>query len=146
VIKEHPFDGVILQSTFTSLNDITRTLFPRLPMHLLAGKLFDTLSVVRRLTVPLLILHGSSDETVPSWMAHRLHESCTAAKNIHIIEGGLHKDLYIRDSAYLVRALREFATSLSPGTTEIPLTKSAESAWRVLRRLMSRRRFEPKTL
>ena len=146
VITQHPFDGVILQSTFTSLNDITRALFPRSPMHLLAGNLFDTLSVVRRLTVPLLILHGSSDETVPCWMAHRLHESCTSPKNIHVIDGGLHKDLYIRDSVSLVGTLRQFASSLPPGTTEIPLTKTADSAWRVLRRLLSRRRFEPETL
>jgi alpha-beta hydrolase superfamily lysophospholipase len=146
VIQQHPFDGVILQSTFTSLNEITRTLFPRLPMHLLAGKLFDTLAVVKRLTVPLLVLHGSADETVPSWMAHRLHDSCAAPKHIHVIDGGLHKDLYIRDSDSLTQALNQFASSLSSGTTEVPLKKSPESAWRVLRRLMSRRRIEPKTV
>ena len=148
VIKEHPFDGLILQSTFTSLPEITRTLFPKLPLHLIAGNFFDTLSVVKRLTVPLLVLHGSSDEVIPCSMAHRLFDSCNAErKNIHVVDGGLHKDLYIRDCDSLVWAVNRFATSLPANTRHVPLTEKrtlVDSARRVLRRLVRRRRFEPK--
>ena len=52
VIRRHPFDGLILQSTFTNLPDIARVTFPRVPLHLVSGRLFDTLEVVRNLTVP----------------------------------------------------------------------------------------------
>jgi uncharacterized protein len=112
VSRKHAFDGVILQSTFTSLRDITRATYPRIPLHLVAGSFFDTLSVVKRLTVPLLVLHGGSDEVVPCWMAHRIYESCPTATAIQIVDGGLHKDIYLRDSDALVRALNRFATSL----------------------------------
>lgn len=146
VIKRHPFDGLILQSTFTSLPDVTRVLFPRLPLHLLAGRLFDTRSVIRRLQVPLLILHGADDEVIPSWMAQALYESCpTAAKSIQIVERGLHKDLYIRDCDSLVWAVNRFATGLPRNTRHIPLDRAPRveellaSALRFIRRSVRRR-------
>jgi hypothetical protein len=112
VIRRHPFDALILQSTFTSLADIARVLHPRVPLHLMAGRLFDTLRVIRKLEVPLLVLHGSNDEVAPCAMGHTLHDACPAEKRIHRIEGGTHNDLYERDPETLVRALSEFIADL----------------------------------
>ncbi|HKR62749.1 MAG TPA: alpha/beta fold hydrolase, partial [Thermoanaerobaculia bacterium] len=97
VIRRHPFDGLILQSTFTSLPKITRALHPRLPLHLFAGNLFDTLTVIKKLQVPLLVLHGLADEVCPCSMAQELVDACPGVKQSHFIEGGLHKDLFHRD-------------------------------------------------
>lgn len=108
VIRRHPFDALILQSTFTSLPQITRVLFPRLPMHLLAGNVFDTQSVVRRLEVPLLVLHGSDDEVIPCWMADDLYNACASPKRLHRVEGALHKDLFERDPDSLVWQISQF--------------------------------------
>lgn len=117
VIRRHRFDGLILQSTFTSLADLTRRLYRRIPMHLLAGSLFDTLSVVKRLDVPLLVLHGADDEVIPCWMAHALHEACPSdARSIHVVDAGLHKDIYLRDAASLVAAVNRFANDVERST------------------------------
>jgi len=114
IIRRHPFDGLILQSTFTNLPDIARVTFPRIPLHLVSGRLFDTLEVVRNLTVPALIIHGTTDEVCPSWMAQQLHDSCGAAeKKLILVEGGLHKDLFERpDAQDLVWQINRFAASL----------------------------------
>jgi fermentation-respiration switch protein FrsA (DUF1100 family) len=114
IIRRHPFDGLILQSTFTNLPDIARVTFPRVPLHLVSGRLFDTLEVVRNLTIPALIIHGTTDEVCPSWMAQKLHDSCGAgAKKLILVEGGLHKDLFERpDAQDLVWEINRFATSL----------------------------------
>lgn len=112
VIHRHRFDALILQSTFTSLTEITRVLHPRVPLHLLAGRLFDTLSAVRKLDVPLLVLHGTEDEVAPCAMAHALHDACPSVKQIHCVEGGMHNDIYQRDPDALVRALSQFIESL----------------------------------
>ena len=117
VIRRHPFDALILQSTFTSLPAITRAIFPRLPLHLFAGNLFDTLSVVRRLQVPLLVMHGTDDEVIPAWMAHQIADACQAPKHLHTVEGGLHKDLFIRDPDALIWAVSQFISNLQPGRT-----------------------------
>jgi hypothetical protein len=113
-IEQYPFDGLIMQSTFTTLPDIARVTFPRLPVHLLSGRAFDTLRVLRNLQVPVLILHGTNDEACPCWMADALYETCGSAdKRIHRVEGGLHKDLWERDSAGLVTAINTFTSKLS---------------------------------
>jgi fermentation-respiration switch protein FrsA (DUF1100 family) len=138
VIARHPFDALILQSTFTSIAQITRSLHPRLPLHLLAGKLFDTLNVVRRLQVPLLLMHGTEDEVAPCWMAHALHEACPTPKRIHTVPGGLHKDLYIRDADALVWAISQFLAEV-PQTHRAFSVDKAPSALQSLRRYFKRR-------
>lgn len=144
VIQHHPFDGLILQSTFTSLPDITRAVFPRLPLHILAGNLFDTKNVVRRLRVPLLLIHGTADEVCPPWMAHSLYDACPAAKRLFTIHGGLHKDLFIRDSASIVEAVTRFIVELPEARPEIidreqsSVEELVDSAFRYVRRYLRR--------
>lgn len=106
--KRHRFDGVVLQSTFTNLRDMARHTFPNLPMHLIAGTTFDTLSIVRRLDVPLLILHGTADEVAPCTMAHALYEHCPAPRWIRTIENGQHRDIHTLDRPAFEGALRDF--------------------------------------
>jgi alpha-beta hydrolase superfamily lysophospholipase len=110
---QHPFDGLILQSTFTSLRDMARVVFPRLPLHLLSGRHFDTREAVRRLDLPVLILHGTHDEWVPSRMANELFASLRGTKRMVTIDGGLHNDLFTRDPERLVREVRAFAEGLT---------------------------------
>jgi fermentation-respiration switch protein FrsA (DUF1100 family) len=112
VTKLYEFDGLILQSTFTNLRELARVTFPRVPLHLVSGNFFDTLAVIRKLQMPVLILHGTEDETIPCWMAHRLFDACSGPKEIRIVEGGLHKDLYVRDGDQLVWAVNRFAAAL----------------------------------
>lgn len=145
VIRRHPFDGLILQSTFTSLPRITRALFPKLPLHRFAGDFFDTLAIVRRLTIPLLVIHGGQDEVVPCSMAYEIFDACHAPKQLEIVDGGLHKDLYVRDFSSLVLAVNRFATSLSGNTRHIPLApppdeeRFVDSTLRYIRRALRRR-------
>jgi fermentation-respiration switch protein FrsA (DUF1100 family) len=113
VIRRHRFDGLILQSTFTSLANLTRVMYPRMPMHLLAGGLFDTLRVVRTLDVPLLVMHGTADEVVPFSMCHEIFAACNTRKRLHVVENALHKDMYERDGDALVRSVSDFIAELA---------------------------------
>ena len=108
---QHPFDGVVLQSTFTSLPEVTRLQFPGTPLHLLAGNLYDTLSIVRDLTVPLLVLHGDQDETIPHGMGRQLHESC-ADSTFLTVSGGMHRTLFETGSRKICRATRRFVKTI----------------------------------
>jgi len=147
IIRRHPFDGLILQSTFTNLPDIARVTFPRVPLHLISGRLFDTLEVVRDLTVPMLIIHGKTDEVCPAWMAQQLHDSCGAStKRLVLVDGGLHKDLFERpDAQNLVWEINRFATELQstphvvqhkPSAAELLLDRALRFVRRHRRRLV----------
>jgi fermentation-respiration switch protein FrsA (DUF1100 family) len=111
-IRHHSFDGLILQSTFTNLPDMAKATWPRLPLYLVAGSVFDTKSVLRHLNVPLMIIHGSADESVPCWMAHALYDSCASPKRLYLVDGGMHKDCYMRDPDKLIWAINQFAAGL----------------------------------
>jgi pimeloyl-ACP methyl ester carboxylesterase len=117
VIRRHPYDGLILQSTFTSLPKLARFLFPRVPMHLISGNPFDTLKVVSRLQVPLLVLHGTNDETCPCAMGQELAQACPAPKRTLFVEEGMHKDLFLRDPDAVIWAVSQFISELHPGRT-----------------------------
>lgn len=144
VIRRHPFDAMILQSTFTSLPQITRVLFPRLPLHLFAGSFFNTIDVVKRLQVPLLVLHGTDDEVIPCWMAHELFDGCSSQKRLYCVEGGLHKDLYLRDPDALIWAISQFIADLPQrghtiSVEETPVLEQwTDSAIRAVRRMARR--------
>ena len=149
VIRRHPFDALILQSTFTSLPDITRFLFPKLPLHLLSGNIFDTIGVIKRLQVPLLVLHGTNDEVCPSTMANEIFDACKTEKRIHTVEGGLHKDLYLRDPDALIWAISQFIADLPRGMRTVSVEPApaiedwVDTGLRLVRSVFRKKRTGP---
>jgi alpha-beta hydrolase superfamily lysophospholipase len=149
VIRHHHFDGLIMQSTFTSLPDITRVIFPRMPFHFFAGRFFDSIATVQHLRVPLLLIHGTEDEVVPAWMSRTLYEACSSKKKLHLVDAGLHKDLFDRDSEALMKTITDFVKELPIVPVEERMTRAPEpscavdelidSALRYVRRFLRRR-------
>ncbi|HYC61645.1 MAG TPA: alpha/beta hydrolase [Thermoanaerobaculia bacterium] len=145
VVRRHRFDAMILQSTFSNLTAMARLLHPKLPLHLLAGDLFDTIDSVRRLQIPLLVLHGRDDESIPSSMAHELYGACNTPKRIHIVEGGMHGNLFEHDPDSLVRAISQFVAELPEATREVEVEppsrveETIDAALRVIRRNLRRK-------
>lgn len=120
VLRRHPFDALILQATFTTLTKIGRFLYPKIPLGwIFTGGLFDTLSVIRTLQVPLLLLHGTNDETIPFPMGQELFAACQSPKRMYVVEGGMHKDLYVRDPDTLVWAISQFLAELPHRKTPV---------------------------
>jgi pimeloyl-ACP methyl ester carboxylesterase len=120
LIQRHPFHALILQATFTNLTNIGRVLYPKIPLQwLFTGGLFDTINVIRNLRLPLLLLHGTHDETIPFGMGRELFAVCKSQKRMYVVDGGLHKDLYSRDPDTLVWAISQFLADLPHGKTGV---------------------------
>jgi pimeloyl-ACP methyl ester carboxylesterase len=85
--------GLILQSPYTSIVDVAAEQYPIFPVRLLDRDPFDTISLTSKIRVPVLIIHGTSDWTVPFWMgqrvAHRLGREATFVP----VQGRGHGDL-----------------------------------------------------
>ena len=92
----HPdMAGIIVEGTFTSMKDMAKFL-PWLrifPLDWLVTQHFDSISKIKSLQTPLLILHGSADDIVPVAMAKELFAAAPQPKQLVIIPQANHNDL-----------------------------------------------------
>lgn len=91
-----PTGALILESSFTSLEAMARTLYRFLPSFLfrrLRGR-FDTLSRLRRTRVPTLVIHGTEDEIVPFAMGEELFANAGEGRRWLSVEGAEHNDVF----------------------------------------------------
>ena len=114
VAAEHACLGVILESAFTSTEDIMRLYFRFLP-PLPAGVVkYDTLSLIGKVPAPKLIIHGEHDEIIPLWMGERVHEAACPPKDFYLINGASHNDTYLAGGQEYFAKLKAFVNSLVP--------------------------------
>lgn len=79
--------GVVLQSTFTSIPDIGKELFPWLPVRLIGTIKYDTHSKLPRLQVPVLVIHSREDDLVPFRHAEKNFAVARAPKLFRELRG-----------------------------------------------------------
>jgi len=100
-----PCGAVIVVSTFTRLADVARRHYG--PLGAVAGKRFDSLARISRLSVPLLVAHGDEDEIVPFELGQRLFEAAPGPKRFFRMPGVGHNDALVQPS--LLDAIASFA-------------------------------------
>lgn len=105
-LREGDAGAVILESTFTSLVEMARAVYPILPgfaFRRLRGVL-DTRSAVRRLDLPLLLVHGTSDGIVPFRMGEALRDAAPDTAEWYPVRGAGHNDVHrVGGDAYFDR-------------------------------------------
>ena len=100
--------GLILESSFTSVPDMGKQLFPWLPVRRLMRNRFESVSKITRYSGPLLITHGTQDTIVPFRMGKELFQRANQPKWFYEIPGADHNDLYgLLDPNYFP-TLRQF--------------------------------------
>lgn len=104
----HPARGLILESVFTSSADMSRKIFPFIPLGWAVRSKLDALGRVPHLTLPKLFLHGTRDEIVPYELGRKLFEQAGEPKTFYPIEGAGHNDTYIQGGAEYFNALNHF--------------------------------------
>lgn len=90
-----PPDGLVLQSTFTSIRDMARLHYPFIPRALVPDA-YPSLDRIRDLRAPLLVLHGRDDDLVPLMDGQALHDAAPGPKQMEILDAG-HNDMVGRD-------------------------------------------------
>jgi fermentation-respiration switch protein FrsA (DUF1100 family) len=86
-------DGLILESTFTSIRTLARFLFP-LPLPELPVR-YDSLAKIGRIRTTLLAIHGEEDELIPFADGRALFEAAPQSKAWYPIPGAGHNDTYV---------------------------------------------------
>ena len=90
--------GLILDSPYTSMADLAQLDYPWLPVRWLLFDHYETARHIKRVTVPVLVLHGESDALVPVWMGRAIQGAAVSPASLHTFEGASHLDHRSRGS------------------------------------------------
>jgi uncharacterized protein len=103
-----PAHGLIVESTFTTLADIAQVVTPPwLPVKLLLSQKFDSLSKMRDLRMPVLIVHGTGDSYVPTRFSQELYAAAPEPKKLLVVDGATHNNCLRVGTAEYLAAIRE---------------------------------------
>ena len=107
----HQAHAVILESPFDSIRGMAERLYPYLPVgiliHLVQSR-YDSLSKIKSVRSPLMVVHGDRDEMIPISAAWKLFDAANAPKRFYTIEGAMHNNTYQVGGSRYFDALRQF--------------------------------------
>jgi fermentation-respiration switch protein FrsA (DUF1100 family) len=106
-----PPRGLVLRSTFTSVRDMARLHYPIVPAAVVVDA-YPTLSRLRELRVPLLVIHGDRDDIVPLSHGEALLAAAREPKRLEIVRGAGHNDLLWVAGARYAAAIAEWVAGL----------------------------------
>ena len=86
--------AMVLVSPFASVRDMANLTLPFPPVGWLVRNHYDSISRIRQLNVPILVLHGDQDETVPMSQGRKLYDAANQPKKFQTLEGAAHNDTY----------------------------------------------------
>ncbi len=70
------------------------------------------IEAVREAKIPIIFIHGDTDDFVPCYMSERMYEECVSPKALKIIHGAGHGLAFPIDKEGYLSALRDFQTQL----------------------------------
>jgi uncharacterized protein len=91
---EREVGAVILESPYTSTVDVAAFRFPIAPVSWLMEDRFESLSRIRTITEPLLVMHGDSDTVIPQRFGRELFDAANEPKQGFWPHGLGHGDIF----------------------------------------------------
>jgi hypothetical protein len=108
VASRNPAAGLILESPFPSVEAIARAFYFGLPAHWLVDARYDLLERLKKISVPILVVHGDRDSIIPVEMGKQVYEAARPPKALYIVPGADHNDLYLVGGQSYFRRLKQF--------------------------------------
>jgi uncharacterized protein len=90
---EQPIGKLILEAPYTSIADVAAAAFPIFPVRLAMKDPFYSDRRIARVRVPLLMMHGARDPTIPVASGERLFVLANEPKKFVRFDRGGHNDL-----------------------------------------------------
>ncbi|MCY4625141.1 MAG: alpha/beta hydrolase [Chloroflexi bacterium] len=112
--RHRPY-GLILESGFPSIEYMSEIVRPWLPawvVHRIIAARYDTASKIGALDVPILIVHGDADDTVPLRAGQALFDAASEPKSFYTVEGANHDDISEVGGRQHIERLREYIAGL----------------------------------
>jgi pimeloyl-ACP methyl ester carboxylesterase len=109
-VRQPQAAGLIVENTFTSLRDMVdhRGIYQFFPIDWILHQRFDSLSKLKLLQVPLLVVRGLADRTVPPAMGERLYAVARVPKLHLVVPDADHNDVGAMAEDRYAQALQGF--------------------------------------
>ena len=108
--QNRKFAGIVLETPFTSMVDAAKKFYPYIPVSLLLKDKFNNKDKIKNVIVPVLIMHGESDQIIPFFMGKKIYEVANEPKYSYFTKHDNHMMEYDEN---LVKALNSFLKSLN---------------------------------
>ena len=105
-----PSAGLILESSFPSVEPVAKHYYGGLPVHWLLNSEFRLIDRLPQLSLPKLILHGDQDDIIPPEMGRSVFEAAKPPKSFHLISGADHNNTFQVGGASYFQLFTEFAS------------------------------------
>lgn len=69
---------------------------------------YSTLEAVRQTSLPILFIHGTEDDFVPTWMSKKNYEQCSSEKELLLVENAAHGASYYENHELYENTVRRF--------------------------------------
>ncbi len=103
--KKNNFNSIILESPFTSIEDSAKIYYPYLPVRLLLKDKYDSISKIKKISIPIMIMHGEKDDVVPFSMGKILFEKANSPKHSYFTSTDDHM---MEFNSELLEAIKNF--------------------------------------
>lgn len=101
---------IIVDSTFSSAADIAKRIYPFIPSFLMKTKL-DSIGKINDISVPILFIHSTEDQTIPFALGKKLYDATPGQKEfIEIV--GTHTEGHIYDKEKIKNGIGAFLKKL----------------------------------
>lgn len=104
--------GVVLETPFLSARALAREHYPWVPLFLVRSR-YDNEARVADVAVPKLFLVAERDEVAPAWQGRRLFETARGGRELVVIPGAHHNDVWIVGGDAYWRAWEKFLAALN---------------------------------
>ncbi|MEW6008664.1 MAG: alpha/beta hydrolase [Candidatus Omnitrophota bacterium] len=102
--------ALILEEAFTSAKDMSAAIYPFLPTIFLSIK-FDSVSKIKKISCPKLIIHSRNDEIVPFRLGKKLYDVALEPKEFLELLGG-HNTCVFDSHDLFVAGIKKFLAKL----------------------------------
>jgi fermentation-respiration switch protein FrsA (DUF1100 family) len=86
--------ALVVESTFTSYVDIGKRFYPYMPVKWFARFRYETISCIKKVNCPVMVIHSQNDELIPFEFGQELFDAAGEPKKFVEIYGG-HNDGFL---------------------------------------------------
>jgi uncharacterized protein len=102
------FAGLIVEASFTDSHAMAKKILRGVPLHFLFSRKFYSIDRIKQVTMPLLVIHGDNDPTVPFNFGEALFEAANDPKQFFPVYGGTHCGLLDEGGEELFSCIKRF--------------------------------------